>query len=44
LGQSGQHPCPRRGSSEQISLDHEDWEARRTLATGRMFLFDSPFF
>jgi hypothetical protein len=33
-------PSPWRGSSEQISLDHLGWEARKTPAAGHVFFLD----
>ncbi len=35
-----QQPSPWRGGSEQISLDHVGWEARKIPATGDVFFLD----
>jgi hypothetical protein len=43
-GYSAQHPSPWPGQSEQISLDHLGWEARKTPAAGYVFFLDFPLY
>jgi len=41
---SAHNPRSWRGSSEQISLDHVGWEARKTPAAGYVFFLDFPLY